>query len=401
VRGIVRPCRHSLGPELTSRWLAHLCGLCLTLRDTAGQAQRVLTGYDVLLLSVLVEAQAGEVRTTTAGPCALRGFAPAEVVASGTGAAKLAAAGALLSAGAGLDDKVADGDLPAAVSPAGRRVAARLARTGTVLARAVGLDPTAVLAAPERAAAAERSGGGLEALLAPTGQAVAALFAQTAVVAGTPAGAPLLARAGDAFGRLVHLLDAVDDRQGDAEAGRFNPLTATSTRAEDARALAGRLVAEVEAALAEADLADRTLTDVLLGSELRAAVHRALPPPDCPSVPQQREPERGGAGAFAATLAALTLVVPAVFIGGSYGGGTCGSGRRRRQRGFGGYPAGGGGYPPRGYDVYGYPPPRQRGYPPQYGYRSVGPSCGQLLACNCCANLACNACCCGNGCANG
>ena len=51
----MRPCRHSLGPELTARWQAHLCGLCLTLRDTAGQAQRVLTGYDVLLLSVLVE----------------------------------------------------------------------------------------------------------------------------------------------------------------------------------------------------------------------------------------------------------------------------------------------------------------------------------------------------------
>ena len=117
---------------------------------------------------------------------------------------------------------------------------------------------------------------------------------------------------------------------------------------------------------------DVLLLSVLLGSELHAAVHRALPRPDCPSLPPQREPERGGTGVFAATLAALTLIVPAVFIGGSYGGGTCGSGGRRR----------------------GYPPP-------QYGYRSVGPSCGQLLACNCCANLACNACCCGNGCANG
>ena len=59
MRGIVRPCRHCLGPELHARWQAHLCGLCLTLRDVAGQPQRALTGYDVLLLSVLVEAQAG------------------------------------------------------------------------------------------------------------------------------------------------------------------------------------------------------------------------------------------------------------------------------------------------------------------------------------------------------
>ena len=74
MRGILRPCATHLGPERGERWRAHLCGLCLTLRDTAGQPERALTGYDVLLLSVLVEAQAGRVSTTTAGPCALRGF---------------------------------------------------------------------------------------------------------------------------------------------------------------------------------------------------------------------------------------------------------------------------------------------------------------------------------------
>ncbi len=51
MKGIVRPCRHRLGPELQARWLGHLCGLCLSLRDTAGQAARVLTGYDALLVS--------------------------------------------------------------------------------------------------------------------------------------------------------------------------------------------------------------------------------------------------------------------------------------------------------------------------------------------------------------
>ena len=64
IKGLVRPCRHRLGPELQERWRAHLCGLCLTLRDEAGQSARVLTGYDALLLSVLVEAQAGVLPTT-------------------------------------------------------------------------------------------------------------------------------------------------------------------------------------------------------------------------------------------------------------------------------------------------------------------------------------------------
>src|SRR5207248_8123442 len=80
IKGLVRPCRHGLGPELQERWRAHLCGLCLTLRDEAGQSARVLTGYDALLLSVLVEAQAGVLPTTTAGRCPLRGMRTAEVV---------------------------------------------------------------------------------------------------------------------------------------------------------------------------------------------------------------------------------------------------------------------------------------------------------------------------------
>lgn len=393
MRGVVRPCRHHLGPDLHARWQAHLCGLCLTLRDVAGQAERVLTGYDVLLLSVLVEAQAGSVPTTQAGPCALRGGATATVVRSDTGAARLAAAGALLSAGAGLADKLADGDLPRATRPLSRRLAGRLARRGSLLADRLGLDPVPVLAAPERAAQAEAAPApALDALLAPTGAAVAALFAHTAVVAGRPENGPALAAAGDAFGRLVHLLDAVEDHGADGAQDRFNPLAATATSAADARALADRLAGQVLLELDAADLPDRALVDVLLGTELRAAVQRVLPP--VVAVPEQR---RGGTGAFAATLAALTLLVPAVFIGGTSGG--CGGGRRRGH-GFGGYPMGGGGYPPRGYDVYGYPPPRRRGHPPPpaYGYRTAGPSCGQLLACNCCANLACNACCCGSSC---
>ena len=370
----MRPCRTHLGPDLFARWQAHLCGLCLTLRDEVGQAERVLTGYDVLLLSVLVEAQAGTVETTTAAPCPLRGFTRATVVASTSDAGRLAAAGALVSAAAGLADKVEDGDLPRAARLPAQRVAGRLDRSGSALAAAVGLDPSVVLAAPAASAAAERvPGADLRSLLAPTGAAVASLFAHTAVVAGRPENAPALAGAGRAFGALVHLLDAVEDHAGDAAAGRFNPLQATGTSAAEARRLADELVAEVRTALGDAQLVDRALVDVLLGRELDRAVHRVLPA--TPSIPAQR------AGLLALLLA--VLLSPAVFIGGSWGGGSWGPRRRRRRYG-----------PPPGYG-YGYPPPQ-----PGYGYRRVGPSCGQLLACNCCANLACNACCCGNSCAN-
>jgi hypothetical protein len=255
VRGIVRPCRTHLGPDLFVRWQAHLCGLCLTLRDEVGQAERVLTGYDVLLLSVLVEAQAGTVETTTAAPCPLRGFTRATVVASTSDAGRLAAAGALVSAAAGLADKVADGDIPRAARLPAQRVAGRLDRAGTALAAAVGLDPSVVLGAPAASAAAEQvPAADLRSLLAPTGAAVASLFAHTAVVAGRPGNALALARAGRAFGALVHLLDAVEDHAGDAAAGRFNPLRTTGTSAAGARRLADELVAEVRTALGDADL---------------------------------------------------------------------------------------------------------------------------------------------------
>ena len=391
MRGIVRPCRHHLGPELHARWQAHLCGLCLTLRDAVGQPERVLTGYDVLLLSVLVEAQAGAVETTTAAPCPLRGFSRATVVASNSPAGRLAAAGALVSAAAGLADKVVDDDLPRPVRPSARRVAARLDRSGTALARSVGLDPSVVLAAPAASAAAEAvPDADLRSLLAASGEAVASLFAHTAVVAGRPGNVAALARCGRAFGALVHLLDAVEDHACDAAAGRFNPLTATGTEPPEARRLADALVAEVRTGLAQAELVDPALVEVLLGRELVAAVDRALPPAQgsaccgAPTVPAQRS---GTSGLLAVLVALWALLAPAVFIGGSWGGGGWGGGRRRVPRGW---------PPPRGYPPPGYAPP---GY--GYGYRSVGPSCGQLLACNCCANLACNACCCGQSCANG
>ncbi len=118
-------------------------------------------------------------------------------------------------------------------------------------------------------------------------------------------------------------------------------------------------------------LVNRALVDVLLGADLTSAVHRAFPeqPAAAQAIPAQRQGERG-----AVAVAAWSLLAPAVIIGGGWSGGSWG-GRRRRRRSAG--------------EDY-----------PDVGYRRTGPGCGQLLACNCCANLACNACCCGNQCAN-
>jgi hypothetical protein len=125
--------------------MAHLCGLCLALREEHGQLARLVTNYDGLVISALVEAQSARSTRREAGPCPLRGMRRAEV-AQGLGA-KLAAAVSLLLASAKLSDHVVDADGLFARRPvagAARRVAVQWAEQGTATGRGVGLD-TAVL----------------------------------------------------------------------------------------------------------------------------------------------------------------------------------------------------------------------------------------------------------------
>ncbi|HEY3481297.1 MAG TPA: DUF5685 family protein, partial [Streptomyces sp.] len=144
--GIIRPCRHRLSEGLRADWLAHLCGLCLTLRDEHGLLARVVTNYDGLIVSALVEAQTprADLRRA-AGPCPLRGMRSTSV-ARGEGA-QLAAAVSLVLASAKVDDHVADGDGAFGrrpVAAAARRVASRWAAQGGRTGGRVGFD-TSVL----------------------------------------------------------------------------------------------------------------------------------------------------------------------------------------------------------------------------------------------------------------
>ncbi|MBM7092470.1 hypothetical protein JTP67_28935, partial [Streptomyces sp. S12] len=257
--GMVRPCRHRLGEKLTAQWTAHLCGLCLALRRDHGQLARVVTNYDGLLISVLTEAQSERAGTgrRTAGPCPLRGMRTASV-AHGEGA-RLAAAVSLVLASAKVRDHVADGDGLLARRPvalAARRVAAGWDRAGARSGADVGFDTAVLVDAVDRQAGLEALAGPGTPVLAvtePTETATAAAFAHTAVLAGRPHNAAPLAEAGRLFGRLAHLLDAVEDREADAAAGAWNPLAATGTPLPEARRLADDAVHGIRLALDEVD----------------------------------------------------------------------------------------------------------------------------------------------------
>ncbi|MFE5299265.1 DUF5685 family protein [Streptomyces sp. NPDC056632] len=285
--GIVRPCAHRLTEGLKTEWMAHLCGLCLALRADHGQLARVVTNYDGLIVSVLTEAQTGttEAGRRTAGPCPLRAMRTAPV-ARGEGA-RLAAAVSLVLASAKIRDHVADRDGLLArrpVAAAARRVARSWDRAGARTGRALGFDTAVLVDAVDRQTGIEALAGLGTPLLAvtePTETATAAAFAHTAVLAGRPGNAEPLAEAGRLFGRLAHLLDAVEDQAADDAAGAWNPLTATGTSREEARRLADDALHGIRLALKDAEFADHRLAHVLLAHELRVSVDRAFGTTTC------------------------------------------------------------------------------------------------------------------------
>jgi hypothetical protein len=315
--GIVRPCGHRLGEGLKSEWTAHLCGLCLALRSDHGQFSRLVTNYDGLIVSVLTDAQTDRsaVRRRTAGPCPLRGMRTAPV-ARGEGA-RLAAAVSLVLASAKIRDHIADGDGMLRRGPlaaAARRVATGWDRAGARTGAALGFDTAVLVDAVDRQEGIEALAGPGTPLLTvtePTETATAAAFAYTAVLAGQPGNSAPLAEAGRLFGRLAHLLDAVEDQEADAASGAWNPLTATGTSPVEARRLADDAVHGIRLALRDAEITDDRLAHVLLAHELRTSVDRAFGtgpygPPGLPQgPPEPTRPEKRGFLAGCAVFAGL------------------------------------------------------------------------------------------------
>jgi hypothetical protein len=283
VFGIIRPCQHRLAGELREAWRAHLCGMCLSLRDDHGQLARLATNYDGLIISVLAEAQASAGEgpgRRDAGPCPLRGMRRASVATGDY--ARLAATVSLVLAAAKVRDHAADGDGPAG-RPGLRRAATALARnweagsarTGDQL----GFDTSVLTAAVSRQEALEAQAGPGTSLLAitePTETATGAAFGYTAVLAGKPGNEAALTEAGRLFGRIAHLLDAVEDLPDDTRNGAWNPLTATGSGVDEARRLCADAVTGIRLALADVEFTDRRLVDALLGDELRRSVRRTF-----------------------------------------------------------------------------------------------------------------------------
>ncbi|HEX9035299.1 MAG TPA: DUF5685 family protein, partial [Streptosporangiaceae bacterium] len=177
-------------------------------------------------------------------------------------------------------DHVSDGDGAYArrmVASGAGIAAGRWQAAGERAGSEVGFDTTVLTAAIGRQAEIERSSGlALLEVTEPTETAVSAAFAHTAVLAGQPANVGPLATAGRHFGRIAHLLDAVEDVADDREAGAYNPLLATATTPATARERCAEAVDGLRLAVAGLELPQPALAESLLVREVGIAVDKVF-----------------------------------------------------------------------------------------------------------------------------
>lgn len=293
--GMLRPCRHGaakygVDPQL---WQAHMCGLCLGLRDGHGQLARSATNTDAVVLALLTEAQAAApAARRTAGPCPLRGMRTARVPVGTAAPVQLAATASLLLGSAKVADHIDDGDTRPRLHRPMRRIATGWSAGAHARSAAIGLDIAPLVAAIEAQASAERrvaAGAGpsgaaaLDELTHASRRCAAEFFAHTAVLADRPENVAALRTAGDEFGRIAHLADALTDYDADAAVDRFNPLAATGTTRAEAYALVRESDRSLRASLGSTGLSGLpTLRWALLdplATALRRLGRTIAPPP--------------------------------------------------------------------------------------------------------------------------
>ncbi|MET8653238.1 DUF5685 family protein [Nocardia aurea] len=262
--GLLTPCAHGahkygIDP---SQWRAHMCGLCVGLRDGHGQLARTATNTDAMVLSMLTETQlGGPVARTEAGPCALRGMRRASVAAADSPGVRLASTASLLLGAAKIRDHVDDRDGSPLLRRPMAKVSGRWADGARAQAALIDLDVEPLVAAINSQGALEARAGAtdsrpisLDELTVPTQLCAAEFFAHTAVLADRAANVEPLREAGRNFGRIAHLADAVEDLEDDLAHERFNPLAATATGVDDAYDLLRRSDTALREAVTEVGL---------------------------------------------------------------------------------------------------------------------------------------------------
>lgn len=209
-----------LHPREKQVYKTHMCGLCHALGDRYGLLSRLLTNHEMILLSMLTNAQSDEDFSIVMRRCPLN---PARHVQTNqNGASTFAAAAAVELARASVLDDVQDSrgwDISAQVI---RLLMGKAHQTAIRTLEKLGFDSATFARLVEHQMQAEDLPEADPA--APTAMTSASLFAMTARLAKRQDNAAPLAAIGASYGAYLYLMDAYRDYPDDITKGQFNPL---------------------------------------------------------------------------------------------------------------------------------------------------------------------------------
>lgn len=225
--GYTTPLKLDLTLRETYHYKAHYCGLCIALSKRANPLFRLATGYEATLLSLLVAAQRKITPTQKRLFCPASGELGQGVIPPDDPSVSFAADATLLMGYYKLKDLKRDKHITAPLLSmfSVPLIAAkeRLATAGLDVSKLDKLDQ-------EQALLEITSDVVLDDLLIPTGQAVGLVFAYTASLTDNGHNTEHLFRLGEALGKLVYLLDCLEDWPSDLRKNRFNGLMASGLK---------------------------------------------------------------------------------------------------------------------------------------------------------------------------
>lgn len=213
--GYVKPDAGALTEEETALYRALACGLCRTMRRETGLASALTLRYDMIFLALCRTLAEGRPLTLRDRRCPLHPFGKRPMAEENEALVYTAEAAALLYE-LKLRDDLADRRgasrlLARLCLPRAARAAHRAALPTL---RAALTPPLAALALCERERDPSKERAAEE-----TGRMLAAVF--TSTYEGEYA--PVLSEIGYRLGRLIYLLDALDDLAEDKKRGGYNP----------------------------------------------------------------------------------------------------------------------------------------------------------------------------------
>ena len=263
--GLMKYTGSCLAPAAKHERQTRYCGTCKSIGRLFGQSARATLNHDAVFLGELLSA----LQPTALSSAAFtprRCFVLPKADDIPPALAYAAAANVVLTEFA-VTDQLLDGDKrwwPV------QKTLSRSFHAARAHLLAAGLPVETLFAQQQRQAEYERTPSRSLAFFAePTGAATRLVFAHGAASYAEPLG--LL---GEAFGRLIYVLDAIQDQVQDTKKGAFNALTASQTTLTEARRYVREQQARFQEALEMLPLLSQDRESFAL--RLRASVNHAL-----------------------------------------------------------------------------------------------------------------------------